>query len=60
VPIGTLVYRLPDEPEEIVSDPEVEHGASSMYVDFTKTPDAPEPAAEEEHHKKTLILPSWS
>jgi GTP-binding protein len=40
-PIGTIVYRLPEEAVD-ESDPEVEHGEGAMFVDFSKTPDAPE------------------
>jgi GTP-binding protein len=38
VPIGTLVYRLPDEEPE-GADPMVTHGDGAMFVDFTKTPE---------------------
>jgi GTP-binding protein len=41
VPVGTIVYRLPDEePDDY--DPEVEHGDGAMFVDFSRTPDGPE------------------
>src|SRR5882724_7104148 len=37
VPVGTIVYRLPDEePDDY--DPEVAHGDGAMFVDFAKTP----------------------
>jgi len=37
VPIGTIVYRLPDE-EPAGPDPMVTHGDGAMFVDFAKTP----------------------
>jgi GTP-binding protein len=37
VPIGTLVYRLPDEEMDEV-DPVVAHGSNATFVDFSKTP----------------------
>jgi len=41
VPIGTIVYRLPDEePAEV--DPMVAHGDGATFVDFSKTPQGEE------------------
>ena len=46
VPIGTIVYRLPDEePDDY--DPEVAHGDGAMFVDFSKTPKGHEAARAE-------------
>jgi GTP-binding protein len=48
VPIGTLVYRVPKQPEpEIPEDP----ASSATFINFAKQPDdpaAPEPVSEEE------------
>ena len=44
VPVGTIVYRLPDE-EVDDYDPEVAHGDGALFVDFTKTPDEREKPA---------------
>jgi GTP-binding protein len=54
VPIGTIVYRLP---EEVVdeSDPEVEHGDGAMFVDFSKAPAAPE---KKSRNRKAPIDPA--
>ena len=38
VPVGTIVYRLPDEDTSEEVDPEVAHGDGATYVDFSKTP----------------------
>jgi GTP-binding protein len=37
VPIGTLVYLLPGEDDEVI-DQDVAHGDGAMFVDFSKTP----------------------
>ncbi len=42
VPVGTIVYRLPDEDTTEEEDPDVEHGRRAMFVDFSKTPEAEE------------------
>lgn len=38
VPVGTIVYRLPDEDTSEEVDPEVAHGDGATFVDFSKTP----------------------
>ncbi|MEA3207283.1 MAG: GTPase [Chthoniobacter sp.] len=55
VPIGTIVYRLPEE-EVDHSDPEVEHGAGATFVDFSKTPEREQEAPA--RNKKASIDPS--
>jgi GTP-binding protein len=54
VPVGTIVYRLPDENPEPLPDLEVEHGAAATFVDFSKTPDEPVAEEEEEGPKKSI------
>ena len=54
VPVGTIVYRLPEEDTTEVADPEVEHGAGAMYVDFSKTPEG---AEKTKRDKKAPINP---
>ncbi|HEX8296533.1 MAG TPA: GTPase ObgE [Chthoniobacteraceae bacterium] len=55
VPIGTLVYRLPEE-EVNDFDPEVAHGDGALFVDFSKTPEDAEKGPE--RNKKASIDPS--
>ena len=55
VPIGTIVYRLPNE-EPDHYDPEVEHGDGAMFVDFSKTPEGNE--AKRAERKKRVIDPN--
>lgn len=55
VPVGTIVYRLPNE-EADSYDPEVAHGDGAMFVDFTKTPEAHEAGRAEK--KKRSIDPN--
>jgi GTP-binding protein len=38
VPVGTIIYRLPDEDTGEEIDPDVAHGDGAMFVDFSKTP----------------------
>jgi GTP-binding protein len=54
VPIGTIVYRLPEEAVD-ESDPEVEHGDGAMFVDLSKTPEGPE---KKERNRKAAIDPA--
>ena len=54
VPAGTIVYRLPDEDTTEDADPDVEHGAGAMYVDFSKTPEG---AEKTKRDKKAPINP---
>lgn len=55
VPIGTIVYRLPDEePDDY--DPEVAHGDGATFVDFSRTPAGRE--AGRDARKKRAIDPS--
>jgi GTP-binding protein len=54
VPVGTIVYRLPEVNDDPAPDLEVEHGEAKLYVDFAKTPDARAASGEEEHHKKSI------
>jgi len=51
VPVGTVVYRLPDEQPDSF-DPQVEHGDGAMYVDFEKTPEGNEVEREERKRRK--------
>ena len=54
VPIGTLVYRLPDE-EPVGPDPEIVHGEGFSFVDFAKAPASPE---KKTRQKKAPIDPA--
>lgn len=54
VPVGTIVYLLPEDNSEPAPDHELEHGASAMYVDFTKTPEDAVEAVDEVHDKKGI------
>ncbi len=54
VPIGTIVYRLPDE-EPDGPDPEVVHGEGFSFIDFTKAPPSPE---KKTRQKKAPIDPA--
>ncbi len=54
VPIGTMVYRLPDESTEEV-DPMVAHGDGATFVDFSKTPES---EARPRRDRKTPIDPN--
>jgi len=54
VPIGTIVYQLPDEPTEEI-DPVVAHGAGATFVDFSKTPP---PADKRKRGRKEPVDPS--
>jgi GTP-binding protein len=55
VPVGTVVYRLPEE-EPDTYDPEVEHGDGAMFVNFATTPEGNEAARAE--RKKRVIDPN--
>jgi GTP-binding protein len=54
VPVGTIVYRLPDVVEDPGPDLEVEHGAAKLYVDLGKTPEEPEEPEIEVREKKSI------
>jgi GTP-binding protein len=49
VPVGTIVYRLPDQEKREGLEPSVAYGTSSTYVDLSKAPeDDPEPEETED------------
>lgn len=54
VPVGTIVYRLPDEEKVEEVDVEVAHGDGATFVDFSKTPEG---EAKPEKKKKVPINP---
>src|SRR5688572_23258233 len=54
VPIGTIVYRLPGEDDEVV-DQAVAHGDGAMFVDFSKQP---EDEAKSKRDRKASLDPS--
>lgn len=46
VPIGTIVYRLPEEPRRVGLEPSVAYGSGATFVDLSKAPqDDPKPDA---------------
>ncbi len=47
VPVGTIVYRMPDEVKEEGLEPSVAYRTDQTYIDFAKSPEdeAPEPRA---------------
>ena len=48
VPVGTIVYRLPQEPRRIGLEASVAYGTGSTFVDLSKAPeDDPKPDAAE-------------
>lgn len=57
VPVGTLVYRLPDKPAAI--DLAIEAGDGRTFIDFTKVPESEEalrPVAPTEIDPQELVL----
>jgi len=56
VPVGTLVYRLPQEPKPEGLEASVAYGTSSMFVDLAKSPEdeSEEPAIKAERSTPTL------
>ena len=55
VPVGTIVYRLPNEDTTPPVDQEVAHGDGATYVDFSKTPAS---EAAPARNKKAAIDPN--
>jgi GTP-binding protein len=43
VPVGTLIYRLEDEPKEEGLEASVAYGSTSTYVDLSKSPEDEKP-----------------
>lgn len=50
VPVGTLVYRLPDQEEKRGLSPDLAYGTDSLYVDLSKSPE-PEVSAEADEER---------
>ncbi len=51
VPVGTVVYRLPEEAPDTY-DPEVEHGDGAMFVNLEQAPEGNEVEREERKRRK--------